>query len=84
MLASVIFPLGDNPTLAALLSILHIDVTRQHIIAQLDKYGYKDLSALIQAVPEDEKLADSGPLNPQMKTAMKSQFRILILLSFGM
>lgn len=61
MLASVIFPLGDNPTLAALLSILHIDVTRQHIIAQLDKYGYKDLSALIQAVPEDEKLADSIP-----------------------
>ena len=58
MLASVIFPLGDSSVLAALLGILHIDVTRTGIINELERYGYKELANIIKAVPENEKLAD--------------------------
>ena len=58
MLASVIFPLGDNATVAALLKILHIDVTRDHIVKQLVKYGYDELAAKISAVGDKENLGD--------------------------
>lgn len=49
-LASVIFPLGDNATVAALLKILHIDVTRDGIVKELEKYGYTELADKFKAL----------------------------------
>ena len=58
MLAGIIFPLSDNALIAAILNIFHINVSREFIVQQLEKYGYDEMAAVIKAVPADKKLAD--------------------------
>ncbi|MDE7124095.1 MAG: hypothetical protein K2N83_01225, partial [Eubacterium sp.] len=58
LLASVIFPLSDNALITEILRIFHVDVSRTFIVEQLKTYGYVELAATIEAVSENEKLAD--------------------------
>ena len=44
--------------MAALLKILHIDVTRDGIVKQLEKYGYTELADKFKALDAEENLGD--------------------------
>ena len=58
LLANVIFPLGDNNLIEALLKIIGADLSRDFIIKELEKNGYVELAELIKdadkRIEEDE------------------------------
>ncbi|MDE6110816.1 MAG: hypothetical protein K2F65_02745, partial [Eubacterium sp.] len=62
LLASIIFPLGDNNILEAILKIFGVNVSRDFIITELEKNGYVDMAALIKEA--DKRIEESdGNLN---------------------